>query len=190
MCNIDIAILFLTLASMMMMALEGVLDALMTILSSCWICAFKLLSFCLLNKLKENWFEKLSITLLPGENLEWRGTKEGKTSLNLLSILTRYPLIRDHCRLVRKPSEDGCWEIDTDEDSSIRDWMRWLKGSECVHSCDLPPNFWRWSFISISPAIASIPNVSEVLKASKIHRVALLCIFSSIFKGYDRGVWL
>jgi len=40
------------------------------------------------------------------------------------------------------------------------------------------------------PAIASIPNVRDVLKALMIHKVALLCIFPNIFKGYDNGAWL
>ena len=77
-------------------------------LSSWWIYAFKLLSFCLLNKLKENQSEKLSITLLPRENSEWKETKVVKTSLNLLSMSTRWPLIRLHWQLVRELSNDKC----------------------------------------------------------------------------------
>jgi len=65
---------------------------------------------------------------------------------------------------------------------SMSDWMRWLGRSECAHSCDLPPSFWRWRLMGISLAMALIPNDREVLKAPKIHMAALLCIFPSIFK--------
>ena len=58
-----------------------------TILLSNWVC--DLLSFSLLNKLKEMWSEKLSITLRPGENSEFKGLKEGKHSLILLAESTK-----------------------------------------------------------------------------------------------------
>ena len=40
------------------------------------------------------------------------------------------------------------------------------------------------------PAIALSSLIGDVLKAPKIQMAALLCIFSSIFKGYERGALL
>jgi len=71
------------------MVVEGEFDDSITMLSSCWMQIFLLLSWCLLNKLNENQSEKLSITLWLGENSEWRVIKEGKIPLNLLSISTK-----------------------------------------------------------------------------------------------------
>jgi len=48
----------------------------------------------LLNKWKEKQLENLLMTLLPGLNSGFRGLKEGKTSLNLLSMSTKWPLMR------------------------------------------------------------------------------------------------
>ena len=58
-----------------------------TISSSNWVC--DLSSFSLLNKLKEMQSEKLSITLRPGENSEFKGLKDGKHSLTLLAKSTK-----------------------------------------------------------------------------------------------------
>ena len=44
--------------------------------------------------------------------------------------------------------------------------------------------------MGMSSTIVSIPNDGEVLKASRIHMVALLCIFSNIFKWYNKRVQL
>jgi len=41
--------------------------------------------------------------------------------------------------------------------------------------------------MGMRPAIASIPNEGDILKASSIHIAALLCILPRIFNGYDRG---
>ena len=54
---------FLTLVSMITMAVEGEFDDSITMLSSCWMQIFLLSSWYLLNKLNKNWSEKLSITL-------------------------------------------------------------------------------------------------------------------------------
>ena len=69
-CDIDVAILFLTLASIITRACEGTLEDLITTLSSCWMHIFKLLSLCLLNRLKEKKSKKVSITLLLCKNSE------------------------------------------------------------------------------------------------------------------------
>jgi len=65
-CNIDVAISFLMLASVTIMVVEGEFDDLIIMLSSCWVRL--LLSFCLLCKLNKNRSEKLSIILWLGEN--------------------------------------------------------------------------------------------------------------------------
>jgi len=91
-CKMDVAMLFLILASIIMMAVDGELDDSITMLSS-WrhILSF----FSLLHRLKENWSEKLSIILRPGDNSEWRGKKKGKIPLNLLFVSTKWPLTWD-----------------------------------------------------------------------------------------------
>ena len=92
-CEMEVAILFLMLVSVMTRACEGILKDLITKLSSCWIWALQLLSLCLLDKWKEKQLEKMSMTLCLGENSGWRGTKEGNTSLKWLSISTNGSLI-------------------------------------------------------------------------------------------------
>jgi len=44
--------------------------------------------------------------------------------------------------------------------------------------------------MGMRPAIASIPNEGDILKAPSIHIVALFCILPRIFNGYNRGAWL
>jgi len=44
--------------------------------------------------------------------------------------------------------------------------------------------------MGIRLVIASSPSVGDVLKAPRIQMTALLCIFPSIFKGYERGALL
>ena len=68
MCEIDLAMSFLILASVTMIAVKGEENDLRTMLSSCW--RWILLFFSLLDILKENWSEKLSIVLEPGESSE------------------------------------------------------------------------------------------------------------------------
>jgi len=68
MCEMDIAMSFLILASVTTMAVDKKLDDSITILSSYWRCI--LLFFSLLYKLKENQSKKLSIILRPGNNSE------------------------------------------------------------------------------------------------------------------------
>ena len=65
-CEIDVAMLFLMLASDTMMAVELDKDASRTILSSCWHQVFLFLF--LIDKLKEKQSEKLSIILEPRES--------------------------------------------------------------------------------------------------------------------------
>ena len=65
-CKMDVAMLFLMLVSITTMAVEGEENDSRTILSSCWkwISSFLFL----VAKLKEKWFEKLSIILEPRES--------------------------------------------------------------------------------------------------------------------------
>ena len=146
-----------------------------------------IVTLCKLNTIQS---EKLSITLWPGESLKWRGEKKGKILLILLSMFTIWLLMRNGWWLVRELREFGCWGKDPLLDESMRDCMRWLGGSEYAHSCNLPPSFWKYSLMGISPAMASMPSVGEILKASRIQMAALLYIFPNIFKWYDKGVWL
>ena len=182
----DVAMSFLMLASVTMMAMDKEDDNSKTILSSYWrqILSF----FSLLDKLKEKWSEKLSMILEPRERSRWRGENKRKIPYNLLFESTKWPWTRDLWWLVRVLSEVGCWYLGKLEGESISDQMRWLWGSTSGCNYNLPTNFWRWSLIGIRPEITSIPSTRDILKAPSIHMVALLCIFPKIFSGYDRGV--
>jgi len=90
-CEMDVVISFLILASMITIAVNEERDNSITMLLSCWR---QILSFSLLYKLKEKQSEKLLMILRSRESLEWRGEKEGKTLLNLLSVSTKWPLMR------------------------------------------------------------------------------------------------
>ena len=124
------------------------------------------------------------------ENSEWRGEKDGKLLLNLLAMSTKWPLMSDCCQLMRELREMTLWVEGVLSFESIRECTRWLGGSLYACNCDLPPSFWRWSLIRASPAMALILYGREVLKASKIHITALLCIFPRAFKWYVIGAWL
>ena len=82
MCNIDVTMSFLILASITTIAVYNEEDDCKTILLSCWKC--NLSFFPLLAKLKENWSEKLSTILEPGWSSGWRDKNKGKTPYNLL----------------------------------------------------------------------------------------------------------
>ena len=73
MCKMDVAILFLMLASITTIAMDGEVNDSITMLLSCW--KWILSFFSLLDKLKKKWSEKLSIILKSGESSEWRGEK-------------------------------------------------------------------------------------------------------------------
>ena len=140
------------------------------------------LFFSLLTKLKEMQSEKLSITLRPGENSEFKELKDGKHSLSLLAESTKWPLTRDYCLLVRESRATTLRpELELSREL-ISDWIRWLRGNLQVHSWDLPPSFWRWRLMGINPTMALILNKGDVLKAPNIYIAALLCIFPSAFK--------
>ena len=59
-----------------------------------------------------------------------------------------------------------------------------------LRSAALPENYLIRTFMEMRPAMALRPSVGNVLKASSIQMVALLCIFLRIFMGYDRGAML
>jgi len=130
--TIDVATLFLMLASDAMMVTDKDENDSKTISLSNWM--HDLSSFSLLNKLKEMQSEKLSITLRLGENSKFKGLNDGKHSLTLLAESTKWPLTRDHCLLVRESRatisrpelELSC--------ESISDRIRWLGGSLQVYS--------------------------------------------------------
>jgi len=89
----DVVTLFLILAFVAVMAVDGDDDDSITIESSCWR---QILSFFpLLLELKEKQLEEVSITLEPDESSGWRGEKKGKTLYDMLLALARYPLIFD-----------------------------------------------------------------------------------------------
>ena len=127
---------------------------------------------------------------MPRENSGLRGLNEGKTSLKQLSMSAKWSLMRPHWYLVKELSKSGCRCGDISELLSISEWRIWLAGRECALSCDLSLSFYKCKWISIRPAIASMPNDGDVLKAPTIYKAALLWSFPSIFKGYDREALL
>ena len=83
-CEIDVAMSFLMLASVIMIAERGDKELIKTILLSSWARVFLLFfPFSLLTKLKEKWLEKLSMIWRPGKNSGSRGEKEGKIPCDL-----------------------------------------------------------------------------------------------------------
>ena len=176
------------LASDAIMAVEGNEEDSKASLSSWWVQC--LLSFPLLQTLNEIQSEKLSIILSPGENSEWSGIKDGKLSLNLLVMLTKWLLIRECCRLVRKLRCMRFWDINTLLWGSMREHTRWLGSSLCTHSCNLPLSFSRCSLMGTSPVMALILYEGNVLKAPRIHIAALLYIFPRAFRWYIIGAQL
>ena len=172
---------FLMLASVTTRAVWGEEEACRTILSSSWTQILSFIFSFLLTRLKEKWSEKLSTIQRPGENLILSGEKDGKIPWDLLYELMRWPLVKILCRLVSEPI---LWEFDAvDEggESSMSFLTMWLIRSLKGQICDLLAIFWRWNFIGIIPAIASIPSEGEVLNTPKIQRAALLCILLRIF---------
>ena len=104
-CKMAVAMLFLMLASVTVIAVEVVDDDLITIESSWWR---RFLSFFpLLLRLKENRLEKVSMILEPGENSGWRGDDEETTPYDLLFASMRWPLIFVFCCSVKHLREDG-----------------------------------------------------------------------------------
>ena len=92
----DVVICFLMLASDITSAIVEYREDLMAILSSERIWALRLLLPCLGERWEEKWLEKMSIRQEPGENSLLKGSKEEKTSLNLLSMSMIGPLIFRH----------------------------------------------------------------------------------------------
>ena len=148
---IDIATLFLMLTSDAMMATDENEENSKTISLSNWM--HDLLYFSLLNRLKEMQSEKLSITLRPEENSEFKGLKNGKHSLTLLAKSTKWLLTRDCCLLVKESRVSTLRSKLELSHKSISNQIKWLGGSLQVHSWGLPPSFWRWRLIDINPAI-------------------------------------
>ena len=181
MCDIDVAISFLILASVTTRAVWGKEETWRIISSSSWVQILSFIFFFLLTKLKEKWSEKLSIIWWPGENLILRGEKDGKIPWDLLYELMRWPLVRLLWRLVNKPILCGFGMVDNGGKSSMRFLKIWLIGSLKGWICDLLAIFCRWNFIGIILAMALIPSEGEVLKAPKIQMVALLYILLRIF---------
>ena len=189
-CNIDVAISFLMLASVMTRAVWGDRELYRTMLSSSWA---QILSFSfsfLVTKLKEKQSEKISIMWEPGTNSWLRGKKKGKILYDLLQESIRWLLVMFFWWLVKELIECGFGEIDEEGKSSMRFLKMWLVRSLKGQICNLLAIFWRWNLTGIIPAMALISSDREVLKASKIQMAALLCILFRIFIWYDDGALL
>jgi len=131
--------------------------------------------------------------LLPGRNSGLIGSNKRKTLLNLLSMLTMWPLMRPCCHLVHLLSNkkwrwgwDGVFELS--ELLSINDLRIWLAGRVCDLNWDLLLSFCRCNWIRMTPAIVSMLYDGDVLNASNIHIAALLWSFPKVFREYKRGV--
>ena len=183
-----VAMLFLMLASVTVMAIDVIDDDLITIESSWWR---QFLSFFpLLLRLKENWLEKVSMILKPGENSGWRGDDEETAPYDLLFASMRWPLIFVFCCSIKHLREDGWWCLSEPNGESMRDQIMWLEGRDIARSWDLPPSFVMCNLMGIRPVSASMSSVREVLKVPKIQMATLLCILLKTLKGYNKGAWL
>ena len=78
MCETDVAMLFLMLASVIMSADWGEEELLRTMLSSSWVRVLYFSFSFLLTKLKEKRLENLSVIRQPGENSGLSGENNGK----------------------------------------------------------------------------------------------------------------
>ena len=190
MCEMDVAISFLILASIITRAVWGRGELQRTISSSSWArILFFSFSF-LLTKLKEKRLEKLSIIRWPRENSELRGEKDGKIPKDLVYKSMRWPLAIDLCQLVNEPMLWEFVKLDRGGESSKRFFKMWLLGSLKGWIWNLLVIFWRWNLIGMMPVMASMPSKGNVLKASRIQMAALLCILLRIFMWYDIGALL
>ena len=119
---IDVAILFLMLASDMMSIIKGDSNDLIVILSSSWTQEVKLQFTCLLKSCKMKQLENVSIILWPGNSSGLIGSNKVKTSLKWLSIPTKWSLIRPCCLFVKELSERGCWWRRDSLHKLMREW--------------------------------------------------------------------
>ena len=116
MYEMDVAMLFLMLASDVMIAMDCKEEALITIESSWWIQSLLLFPF--MHKLKENLSEKMSMIQKPGESSGWVGENAENSLWDLLLVLTRWPLIFFLWWSVKLDREEG-WQLckDPNEES-------------------------------------------------------------------------
>ena len=139
MCEMDVAILFLMLASIAMMAMDCNEDDSITTESSCW--KRNLSFFPLLHKLKENLSEKISITWKPRESSGWVREKEGNVPWDLLLELTRCSLMFAFCWSVKEFREEGYQLWGEPNEKSIRDWIIWFVGKRHCSELWSAPKF-------------------------------------------------
>jgi len=131
--------------------------------------------------MKEKWLEKQLIILLSGLNSELRGSKEEKTSLNWLSMSTKWPLIRSCWYLVNKLSKRGWVSVGEPVLFTMRDQRIWLSRRACTLSWDLPLSSCKYNWMEVRPAIVSAPNKGAVLNAPVIYKATHLWSFPKIF---------
>ena len=105
-CEIEVTMWFLMLVSDTMRVYIRSEENLRAILSRRWIWVLKLLLLCLVDKWKENQLEKISISQDSRVNFLLNRSKERKTLLDLLSILTIGLLIFE-CWLGIRVSNDN-----------------------------------------------------------------------------------
>ena len=181
MCEIDIVMSVLMLASVITRVVWGEEELHRTMSSSSWAQVWlEFLSF-LLTKLKEKRLEKLSIMWRPGENSGSREEKDGKIPYDLMFESIRWPLVSDLWWMVNDPMLCELVNLNRGGESSKRFFRIWLSGSLKGRIWDLFAIFWRWNLIGMILARASMPSKGEVLNAPKIQMAALLYILLRIF---------
>ena len=137
----------------------------------------KFFSLFLLKEWNKKWLGKVLIVQEPGVNSLLNRSKEGNTSLNLLSISTIRSLIVKFWLEVRVLNNSWWGALvrgDLDSSSNLKIWL-W--GREWALSCTLLLSFWRCRWMGIRPTMALIPNEGKVQKAPRIQITSLLCIF-------------
>ena len=181
MWEMNVAISFLMLVSVITRAVLGIKELLRTISSSSWVQILWISFSFLLTNLKEKRLEKWSIIQWPGENSGSKGENEGMIPLDLILESMRWPLVKDLWQFVSDPMLKEFVELGCGGLSSMSCFRIWLSSSLRGQIWDLLAIFWRWNLIGMMPAMASIPSAGDALKAPRIQMAALLCNLLRIF---------
>ena len=109
-CNMEVAISFLILASVITRAVWCLEKQQRVTSSSSWSWVLLWFFSFLLTKLKEKWLENISTIQWPGENSGSRREKDGNIPWDLMFESIICPFVNDLCRLDKDPI---LWEVIT-----------------------------------------------------------------------------
>ena len=134
------------------------------------------------------WFSNDKITMTKwelGENSAFKGSKEGNTSLNLLSILMMDSLMILLWQQIRELRKIKCCLISSKDCDFRRDCKIWLWGSECAYNWVWQLSLQRWRLMGMRPAMALILNKGEVQNMLRIQMAAFFYIRLRTLREYN-----